>query len=359
MANGDVAILTGISYYPAKGFKPLEGPPHDLDLVEAWLRTVGNVQDIRRIQSPMPHPIQAVDPYNAHPALYHFQQAFDRLTDQRLALGDGRLTGRLYLYFAGHGFSARSDQQSEEAAILAANAMPPRYPHINGTLFANIACNWALFQEVVLIMDCCRDVTVGKLAPLPIEDLNCEALAAKVRSVFVYAVPRGAPAPEAYINERGHIHGLLTHVLFKLLTEVEPHSLAGISGSELRDTLRGAWPNLIGNGFAQPRVILGGDGEVYFPTQRRGNEIMFSWAPQPDGTELILADHLFKELARYDLHRDARLDDPPADEPFRQRLTKGNLSLVLPNGLYMYRVTGLIPREGFIKVIGGSQHVGL
>lgn len=353
MAQGDVAILTGITHYP--GFRPsrLNGPSNDLDLVEEWLRNVGKVQDIRRIESPALAP---TDVWSAGPACRDFERAFADLDKTRSALGDDRLSNRLYLYFAGHGFSRRSDQTGDEAAVLTADASPPYIPSINGTMYAQLACNWALFREVVLIMDCCRGDRGGRPTVLPFEERPVDELARQVRSVFVYAVPRGADAPEAAIPARqGKVHGLLTHVLMKVLDEAKADTPAGLSASALRKQLDWAWPIEVGNGFDHPRVLLGGPGDLCFPTRHQGNVISFLWAPQAANATLTLRDYQLHTLAHIDLQRTRRLDPNGPSLPLQ--LSAGQLRVTLPDGLYEYQVGAASPL--LLKVAGGSQDVRL
>lgn len=362
MAALDFAILTGISYYAAGHLARLDGPPNDLDLFEGWLRDprCGDVPAARivRIESPRPHPVQSIKPVLATPALAQFEQVFDELAEQRIALGDARLTGRLYLYFSGHGFTDPTPGRGESAALLCANATQLRRHHIPGVEFARAACDWALFKEVVLIMDCCRGQSEGRtILPRPFENLRCPHLAQQVRWLDIFAVPSGAAAPECMIPERGRVHGLLTHVLVKLLTESQPAATT-LSGAELRAALKAAWPTLVGNGFAVPR-ILAGDEDITFRTPASDKGLTIRWAPQPAGSELVIRDGHLTEIARFDLAGLRRLDGADPDRVSGMRMAPGQLHLQLPRGMYHYLVTGPGERDGTIKVVGGSQDVHL
>jgi hypothetical protein len=66
-----------------------------------------------------------------------------------------RVGRRLYLYFAGRGFGPKLD----ESALLTANATPSRVRyHIAGRSWADWFHVANYFDEVVLFMDCCRNV---------------------------------------------------------------------------------------------------------------------------------------------------------------------------------------------------------
>jgi hypothetical protein len=68
----------------------------------------------------------------------------------------GRAGRRLYIFFSGHGSSP--DLEPDEAALLMANAARdvPGY-HVPGRLYANSLLVEAPFDEIVPLMDCCRD----------------------------------------------------------------------------------------------------------------------------------------------------------------------------------------------------------
>src|SRR5262249_3248208 len=63
-----------------------------------------------------------------------------------------RVGRRLYLYFSGHGCAPRF----EEAAVLMANATRRRVYHLTGMPCADWFYRSGYFEEVVLLMDCCR-----------------------------------------------------------------------------------------------------------------------------------------------------------------------------------------------------------
>ena len=162
MASEDYAILTGISWYPAGGFAELKGPPNDVRLVEQWLTSpeLGNLPASNVIKvitkEPLPN-LDQIDVDQAEPLAHQFDGVFKGLLRRRMQLGGERVSGRLYLYFSGHGFSSKEQNKDAEAALYCANATRVVYEHIFGTHYARIAKAWALFSEVVLIMDCCRD----------------------------------------------------------------------------------------------------------------------------------------------------------------------------------------------------------
>jgi len=151
------AILLAINSYP--GLTDLQGPELDADEFRAWLEApdggnvpLANIDVIKSSQFP-PDP----DPYKAQPAETAFRAALQRLLFNGNAF-KGRVGERLYLFFAGHGFASR---QLNEAALYSAQATKVDPDHIAGKRYATRIVNSAAFDEVILIMDCCRDVDLS------------------------------------------------------------------------------------------------------------------------------------------------------------------------------------------------------
>ncbi|MGH8065960.1 MAG: hypothetical protein ACRERE_12170 [Candidatus Entotheonellia bacterium] len=159
MANDDWAIVVGIQRYPDLG--DLGGPENDATAFYNWLvsPTGGAVpQDhvALILSSHYRPPFPSAS--KAEPTTQHVQQAFDALGDVAIAnqdQGDGLRVGRrLYIYLSGHG----CEPQVEEAVLLMANATKVRAGHhIPGKPYANWFYRAGYFDEVVLLMDCCRE----------------------------------------------------------------------------------------------------------------------------------------------------------------------------------------------------------
>lgn len=153
----DCAIVVGISWYPYLG--DLGGPLNDAKEFNAWLldKSGGCVPEnrVKLIQSPDSHG----SPENVHPIQQELQQAFDWIDDlaaNNLQNGLGRRVGRrLYLFFAGHGFAPQDNQ----TALLMANATQLRVGyHILGPAYADWFYHAGYFDEILLFMDCCREL---------------------------------------------------------------------------------------------------------------------------------------------------------------------------------------------------------
>jgi hypothetical protein len=160
MANTDWAIVVGVQTYP--GLSSLGGPKNDAENFCEWLLDGnGGAVDQANVQlivtPPKKHFLSAKD---ARPTEEKVRLAAEAIQDQAnknlLKTGQKYVGRRLYLYFAGHGFSPRTDQ----TALLMANAtkqhVGPPY-HWLGDYTANWFWQAGYFDEILLFMDCCRE----------------------------------------------------------------------------------------------------------------------------------------------------------------------------------------------------------
>lgn len=364
MAADDYAILVGISRYADPSFPSLQGPSSDVALVKRWLASPqgGAIpeQRIRTILSPAQFP-EGIDALQAPPLAAEFDAEYIKMERGRMALQAARAqTGRLYLYFSGHGFCSRDMDRGEEAALYAANAAKDYFQHIFGTYYARRAKAKALFAEIVLIMDCCRDAEVNRAPIQPaLANTPDDGLAADVRLFAIYAVPRGGKAHEREIAERGAVHGLLTHALVKTFEEARPSKDGVISATRLRDHLLQSWETVCGPDAApRPEFLLPGS-EMFFAAQNTGAGVEFSFqAPLPPGTLLILRNGKLKRVAQFSATGDANDDLVGADSPVVKLERNGTtLNLRLLPDFYAYELSGVPGAKGTLKVQGGEVRV--
>ncbi len=371
MAKDDFAILTCISRYPNPGYTQLTGPPNDLKLIEEWLldATRGGLlsANIKKIYTPDPYPQDLdpahFDPDQAPPMAEEFDLIFKKLLRQRVAMGSARVSGRLYLYFSGHGFCNRSQERPAEAALYSANATREMYDHIFGTHYARVVVGWALFKEVVLIMDCCRDSEIARIpTPKPYRDTPDDALAADVQLLSIYAVPKGGKAQERAIPERnGKVHGLLTHALLKLLDELPPTADGQLSSTDLRQHLLQSWVSICGEDAApRPEIYLPASGDILFPARNLGSPFEFRWknAPPADAS-LTLADANFQDVAVFPLGPAGNPVIAAGSPVLSHERSDNVLRLRMRPGLYQFRVSGPAACKDTFKVDGSDAHVDL
>lgn len=366
MAAEDFAILVGISRYADPSYPTLSGPLHDVELMRNWLldEMGGNVPEerIKRIVSPTSF-AEDQDPLLAPPLPLEFETTFMRLEKERMALGAARVSGRLYLFFSGHGFSSRSMERGDEAALYTANASRDYYQHIFGTYFALRAKGKALFCEIVLIMDCCRDTEANRAPTVPMmANTPDDDLAADVQLMAIYAVPRGGKAQERVIPERnGEIHGLLTHALIKTFEEARPTADGQISATRLRDHLKESWITIAGDDDAPPipKVHLPTD-EILFAARNKGVGVTFTFDEAPAaGARLILRDGKLREFAR--LSADGSDGDlQSGDSPILSLTRNGSAILLrMAPGFYAYELTGGATVTSTFKLETGDINVRL
>lgn len=366
MGADDFAILTGISIYPNVGYSSLTGPPNDLRIVKQWLvdPAGGGMQpgNIKVVQSPSPYP-DPVEPDLAPPVPEEFDREFKKLLRQRMGLKDKRVKDRLYLYFSGHGFCNRSQDKPAEAALYSANATREMYEHIFGTHYARVAVAWALFAEVVLIMDCCRDSEVTRApTPKPYRDTPDDGLAADVRLLSIYAVPKGGKAQERSILERGNnVHGLLTHALIKALNEASPSHGKLLSATAIKQHIHQSWTSICGaDPPPRPEIYLPPVGDIFFQAKNLGGEFEFRWTPLSGAKRILtLRDGALQDVAQFDITDGGGGALVAPGGPLLSYNRNGTvLKLRLKPGLYGYETSPQL-RQGEFKVDGGGGHVDL
>ncbi len=217
MAQDDWAIVVGVQFYP--GLSNLDGPVNDAKEVYEWLISDQGGQvppgQVALITSPQYNP-PLPPPQNAEPKLSTVQEAFDHLlyaAEENAARGNGRRVGRrLYIYMSGHGCAPRLN----DTALLTANATRTIVGyHILGKLYADWFLRSNYFDEVVLLMDCCRESYPQAPPNIPpyIDITGADALD-KSKLFYGFAtkwsrVSRERPMPD------GHVHGVFTFALLE------------------------------------------------------------------------------------------------------------------------------------------------
>lgn len=281
----DYAILVGIEDYPNIAVSPLSGPVRDVEYFEQWLLDPngGDVDPahIFKLTSMKPPP-QDVDAEEFPPTEEQFKR-----TLRRIVMPDGelqrRLEGRLYLYFSGHGFSDFRER-SLHAALYTANARKDETSNVCGTKFAEWCQRAAAFGEVILVMDCCRDVELSKeVLPATFNDKHDPKLAKLVRVMEIYAVPYGGKAQERVFSDKNGYHGLLTYALVAGLYGAPREKLKNDlvrTGHSLKTFIEGCWRQLAGDdGPEPPEFVLPRSGDIVFS----------SAPPRADKRRIVLA----------------------------------------------------------------------
>lgn len=268
MAGSDYAILVGISRYADKSLGKLDGPLGDVALIEKWLLKsegggvpTANITKILTDEA-APPPVNGEMP----PAVRDFIDAFKHLTFKPDGTGFIRRPGsRLYLYFSGHGFSEKY-QMGAHAALYTATANEWDAPNIYGTYYAHWTKSHGLFDEIVLIMDCCRDAELAKIPAIPTWRKSTDVgVSQKVKLFEVYGAPRGGKAQERPIPSRNNeVHGLLTHALLMALQHSGPDK-PKVSAGAIKSFVEEQWANVCGAEPADaPEILPPSNGEIQF-----------------------------------------------------------------------------------------------
>jgi hypothetical protein len=268
MPRDDYAILMGISHYADPGFPPLQGPPRDVARFHQWLIDPkgGDVNPNQITSIVSPASPANVNPDQTPPTFNDFQSTF-----KQLITGGGNniqyhSNSRLYLYFSGHGFCEYQNAMPH-AAIYAANASRWAHYNIAGTLFALWAKEAAVFGEIVLVMDCCRDVEATKtLSPTFLPAITNLGSARNVKLFCIYAAPKGGKAQERPSPElNNQVHSLLTHALLDAFQHAPPDEKGNVTGQIIKGYLEDAWPTLCGSTPADPpEIYIPPKGDITF-----------------------------------------------------------------------------------------------
>ncbi len=183
MGKDDYAVVIGIRTYPS--MSPLEGPCRDAQDFYEWLRK-SNGGDVPEPNVKMLITDQFQDPDETeHPLTDEIHLLFkDFVQHGHMAHMSGQSLGRrLYIYMAGHGFSEVGD--GTQAALYAANASPSFAFNVAGTKYAEWFRRNAVFEEIVLVMDCCRTTSlVSEITAPPLPKTGGSPNSKKVKTFY-------------------------------------------------------------------------------------------------------------------------------------------------------------------------------
>lgn len=247
MAVDDRGIVVGLTTYPKIG--SLQGAERDAEDFFDWLTspTGGDVRSahIQKIVSSdfqPPHPAPPVD----LPA-QEVAKAFDRLHDEAFQSGmPKRLGRRLYVYVAGHGAALpfAADPERSDAAFLVADASKFNATHVMTKVRALYFLNAGIFDEIVVFMDCCRNLlSLNPNYPSYMNAVDMSGLADEPRKFFAFATRWGLAAREKPFN--GVMRGIFTTALIAGLKGAAANPDGTITSSSLRNYLLTQMKNLL------------------------------------------------------------------------------------------------------------------
>jgi len=206
----DFAVVVGINSYQDKtAFKDLEGPANDAAELIAWLKDPNgggipdeNIDPYVRLSGPGRDRPTSGDIVGLLRDLF----TRDRAEDQPI----GR---RLYVFLAGHGFT-NSVALSLLHAVETRRAAPA---FVSGTQWLDCFQERALFDELVLCMDCCRDYEPTFDPPGRPCTNQLDSAGNAVKRLYLLATGIGKGAYEADFN--GTVHGYFSRALIDALRD--------------------------------------------------------------------------------------------------------------------------------------------
>lgn len=249
MAENDHAVLVGISRYPA--LCDLSGPVNDALSFQNWLLTRGAVPpgNIELIVTPAV--VETMTRKNAQPLRDQVINALEAVLEKVDQQGKGGR--RLYLFLAGHGYAP----QVNDAALLMANAGGRSFPAVPGTQFANWFRASAKFEEIVLVMDCCRE-EYGTIPPQPLPwSDEPSPKAANVRYFHAYATQPFLYAREKILPpDGGIVRGIFTYALLTAFELAPPDAAGRITGSAVKDYVMNFMKSVIDTQYQEPEIPI-------------------------------------------------------------------------------------------------------
>ncbi len=230
------AILVAINRYP--GIKNLYGPENDAAEFQKWLLdpAYGNLApaNVRIIKS---SDFAAVtDPDDANPTEMQFKKVLTDGCERRTDWKD-RVGARLYLFFAGHGFTTGN---LANPALFTAQAQWGDPAHIAGLQYAAKIQNAGFFDEIVLVMDCCQDVLKATQVMDPTWTPPDRQATSRVKFLQAFGAPRGQKAFET-AQDTPLPRGYFSSCLLEALRDAPSDAEGYVTARAVDETLATIW----------------------------------------------------------------------------------------------------------------------
>lgn len=203
MADNDYALVVAIQHYREGGPATLDGPINDAEDFVAWLTTIGAVPP----NNVFPYVLKSDEAANS-PKIHEIWELITTLTGPNPSQRTEKIGRRLYIFLAGHGVGEELDAGS----LLTVETAGDIAEHLPGKVAAMVFRKFALFDEVVLFMDCCREWQ-GDLpdARDPYRRGRKAPGASAVKHVAGFSCEWGKVAREQVVN--GRCNGLFSRAL--------------------------------------------------------------------------------------------------------------------------------------------------
>jgi hypothetical protein len=231
------ALLVAINLYP--GLSNLAGPENDAEAFAQWLTSTdgGGLDPTHVVVIKSNDFDPATDPYDANPTDTHIKKALNGWLKQDGRWRD-RVGERLYLFFAGHGFTAGS---LEDPALFTARAQLDDREYIAALHYARKIAVAGFFDEIILIMDCCQDVLRSTTITEPNWSPPDRQADARVRMMTAFGAPRGQKAFEEDPAAGQKVHGYFSRVFLDALRQADADAEGWVTARAVEARFEQLW----------------------------------------------------------------------------------------------------------------------
>lgn len=219
------ALAVGVSRYPNfPANKQLRFAKRDAERFAQWAKERGSI--ITTLVSPDEGPGVTAEPDQmaVDKALVGLQkQLMAELDDVLPPMADQlKNDARLYVFFSGHGVAP----DGNEVAMLLADAEPAILSNIGAQAYLAFLRRLALWRQVWVFADCCRELNPGVAASSPRINVPPPD-GTQVLSAEFFAVPHGDLAFEPTDPDRIAQHGIFSRCLIEGLWGAAAHPVTG------------------------------------------------------------------------------------------------------------------------------------
>lgn len=248
VANPDhYAVVIGIDKYSQ--FRRLSSAVKDATRFSEWLNSADggglpkeNIHLIVSDEVKKEEVRTVLSPFKAIPLQTEVDEALAKIGVQ----SKNRIGSRLYFYFAGHGFGPNF----QDVGMLMANAAMERLnSNVGLSPYRHFFRDWGFFDEVIFILDCCRDefVSVPQTTAPTFTFGEANQPRPRVNDFIVMAAAHGEKAFQALDEETRTRRGLLTEALLEALNKAEGADVLGrFTDTSLREYIIRRVPELAG-----------------------------------------------------------------------------------------------------------------
>jgi Caspase domain len=212
----DRAIVVGISRYPQFGVPPpnnLNGPVRDAEDMAKWLSTSAGAH-VTLVTSVLGKPGKVAE-RDMHPTRSEVDAPFEGFIGESLRLASqnrsSRLSRRLYVYMAGHGFAP----EPRALALIMANAIGDQsVPNVEATAWVDWFADQLHFDELVLWMDCCATRAYDFASGKPMVKKAAARQDGRAKVFMAFAAKPSAETYEGPVGPKREVRGIFTaHLL--------------------------------------------------------------------------------------------------------------------------------------------------